>query len=156
MHIIREKVPTRSFSISAYLCKKDDNGGKVLLLRRTSEYFRGTWQQVPGLVESRETAWEAALREIKEETGLTPRALFRLEVTAPVEDGKGHLQIFVASVEANDSVRLNWEHDDYNWCSFEEACSIFPETTWDLLREAVRVFEVEPPEQDVTPLEMDP
>ncbi|HBD83024.1 MAG TPA: NUDIX hydrolase, partial [Dehalococcoidia bacterium] len=31
-----------------------------------------TWQEISGLIEPRETAWEAALREIKEETGLTP------------------------------------------------------------------------------------
>ena len=64
MNIMREEVPIRSFSVSAYLCIRDDDGGKILLLERTSQYLNRTWQEISGLIEPRETAWEAALREI--------------------------------------------------------------------------------------------
>ncbi len=72
----RQEIPVKSFSISAYICRKDDEGGSFLLLRRTSRHLHGTWQQISGMVEPGEKAWEAALREIEEETGLVPRAFY--------------------------------------------------------------------------------
>ncbi len=69
---IRQETPIASFSILAYLCWKRDNTGMYLVLKRSSSYLTGTWQPISGRIEKGEKAWEAALREIKEETGLTP------------------------------------------------------------------------------------
>ena len=33
----RQEMPVKSFSISAYICQKDDNGGKFLLIKRASK-----------------------------------------------------------------------------------------------------------------------
>ena len=73
---IREEVPIRSFSIAAFICKKEKNTGKYLILKRCSEFLNNSWQMVSGRIEKGETAWQAALREIKEETGIVPDRLY--------------------------------------------------------------------------------
>ncbi len=44
--------------------------GKVLLIRRGSEPFKGEWAVPGGRIEENETAEECARREMREETGL--------------------------------------------------------------------------------------
>ena len=120
----RQEIPVKSFSISAYICQKDDSGGRFLLIRRTSRYLHGTWQQVSGLVEPGEKAWEAALREIREETGLVPDAFYSadfIERFYEVEQNTINLvPVFVGFVDADASVRLSHEHSDYMWVASTE------------------------------------
>ena len=125
MNIMREEVPIRSFSVSAYLCKKDDDGGKILLLERTSQYVNRTWQEISGLIEPRETAWEAALREIKEETSLTPYRFYSADfVERFYEHGQNVINlvpVFVGYVHEDAQVHLSEEHSDYMWVRTAEA-----------------------------------
>ena len=115
----RQEVPVKSFSISAYICQKDDSGGRFLLIRRTSRYLHGTWRQVSGLVEPGEKAWEAALREIREETGLVPDAFYSADFTErfyEVEQNTISLvPVVVGFVDADASVRLSHKHSNYMW-----------------------------------------
>jgi 8-oxo-dGTP diphosphatase len=46
-------------------------GGKIVLVKRGKEPYRGLWALPGGGIEPGETNEEAALREAKEETGLT-------------------------------------------------------------------------------------
>ena len=119
MNIMREEVPIRSFSVSAYLCIRDDDGGKILLLERTSQYLNRTWQEISGLIEPRETAWEAALREIKEEPGLTPYRFYSADfVERFYESGQNVINlvpVFVGYVHDDAQVHLSEEHSDYMW-----------------------------------------
>jgi 8-oxo-dGTP diphosphatase len=79
------------------------HGGRILLQRRPagSDRFAGLWNGVGGHVESIEHAREGALREIREETGLTPKDL---ELRAVVHEtgllGRPHL-LFVFTGEAS-------------------------------------------------------
>jgi dATP pyrophosphohydrolase len=120
---MREEVPIRSFSVSAYLCKKDS--GKFLLLERTSQYLNRTWQEISGLIEPRESAWEAALREIKEETSLTPYRFYSADfVERFYEHGQNVINlvpVFVGYVHDDARVRLSDEHSDFIWVSLTEA-----------------------------------
>ncbi|WP_235850455.1 NUDIX domain-containing protein [Niallia circulans] len=72
-----------------------------------------------------EQAWEAALREVKEETGITKLALYSSntfdQIYSPVENYLYIAPVFVGIVEENKEVRLNNEHSEYKWLSFEEA-----------------------------------
>lgn len=52
-------------------------GGDVLLLERSQP--RGYWQSVTGSLHEGESAGEAAVREVREETGLDVRSLLRDE-----------------------------------------------------------------------------
>ena len=59
--------PNRGVTIDAVIV----NNGKILLIKRGAEPFKGYWALVGGYVEWNESAEEAALSEVKEEVGVT-------------------------------------------------------------------------------------
>jgi ADP-ribose pyrophosphatase YjhB (NUDIX family) len=89
--------------------------GKLLLLKRNVEPFKGCWHVVGGHVEEDESLKEALKREFKEETGLdiTVGGVIdgRLEVTFD------RVKIIVAFdvVSAEGEVLLNSENEVYGW-----------------------------------------
>jgi len=67
-------------------------GGKVLLVKRAGEPFRGKWALPGGMVEEGERAAEAAVREAREETGVEVRAVGLIGVfDAPGRDPRGRV-----------------------------------------------------------------
>jgi dATP pyrophosphohydrolase len=103
---------------------------QVLLLRRAGEYLHGVWSYVAGHVEPDETGWQAARRELFEETGLVPEHLYATsfceQFYAPVGDCIEVVPAFVAMVAANAAVRLNGEHSEYQWLSPAAALDALP------------------------------
>jgi len=109
-------------------------GGEWLLLHRTPT-FDAYWHVVAGAVEPGETAAEAAARELAEETGLEtvvrdlerPFAYPLAEESAAVrarfapEVDAVRVDAFLAEAPPGWEPRLNDEHDEYRWCSPEEA-----------------------------------
>ena len=77
---VRQEIPVKSFSIAAYVCRVVSERGRYLVVRRGTPYLKGSWQMVSGRVEAGETGWEAALREIEEETGLVPDRFYSAEL----------------------------------------------------------------------------
>jgi dihydroneopterin triphosphate diphosphatase len=63
-----------AYCVSAYLIHSHSKGCDYLLLRRVEDYLKGTWQMISGGIKEGEKAYEAALRETFEETGLKPLA----------------------------------------------------------------------------------
>lgn len=127
-------------AISVYVLRRRAGATELLFLRRSGGRFGGQWWPVTGTREPSEDPIQCALRELREETGLTPTSLYQTDLTAPVEGG-GYLRIFVASVDSSAVVCLNWEHDAHRWCSTDEAHVIVGGLADPILREAVRVFE---------------
>ena len=125
MDIIRQEIPIKSFVVSAYICKKDASGGKFLLIKRTSEYLHDSWQQVSGKVEPGELGWEAALREIKEETGIVPDRFYSADFIErfyePNQNTINLVPVFVGFVDEDIVVQLSDEHSDYIWVTSDEA-----------------------------------
>jgi len=65
--------------------------GKILLIRRGKDPFRGAYALPGGFVEYGETVEGAIVREIKEETGLETDVSFLLGVYSdPLRDPRGH------------------------------------------------------------------
>lgn len=100
---------------------------KVLILKRTPERS-GYWQPVCGGVESGEKFIETALREVWEETGISNIKLIRdLKYTFKNEEPKNGVLMdmqdfcYAAEVEDIPEVKLSDEHEDYKWCSYDEA-----------------------------------
>ena len=67
---MRRELDIRSNSVSVVVVRICGDSAEYLLLRRATDYLRDQWCQVAGAVEQGETAWQAAIRELKEETGL--------------------------------------------------------------------------------------
>ena len=72
------EIPIRSFIASLVAVRETQVRHEVLLLKRTQTLL-GEWCQVAGSIEEGETAWQTALRELDEETGLKPYALYWAE-----------------------------------------------------------------------------
>jgi dATP pyrophosphohydrolase len=91
----------------------------------------GYWHTIAGGVEPGE-GWEAAARrELHEETGLEARELQPLGefayVREPWESDPGlrvDVQAFLVDAEPGWEPELDHEHDDYRWCSRDEAIEL--------------------------------
>ena len=122
---IRQEIPIKSFAIAAYICKLEDRVCKHLIIRRRAGQLGGTWQMVSGRIEQGEKGWEAALREIKEETGLVPDRFYSantLDAFYEVNQNCINLiPIFVGFVDGSQAVVLSQEHSEYRWITADAA-----------------------------------
>lgn len=92
----------------------------VLMLKRSpNSTFAGFWALVSGAVEPSETAWQAAWRELAEETGLQPNRLYSANICQQfyviAENRIEVAPVFVAYLDTPQPVILNDEHDDFRW-----------------------------------------
>jgi ADP-ribose pyrophosphatase YjhB (NUDIX family) len=98
---------------AAVLIEKD---GRVLLVRRGNEPFRGLWTLPAGFVDAEEDPAQAAVRECLEETGLTVRVTHVIDVVAGREHPRGADFIIVYAAEvvqgellaADDADQAGW------------------------------------------------
>jgi dihydroneopterin triphosphate diphosphatase len=119
------EVPLRCTGVAAVLIKRTGSDYKVLLLKRDTSVLRDVWCYIGGGIEEGEKAWEAALREVKEETGITDLSLYSSnqfdQIYSPKENYIYIAPVFVGYVDESQKVNLNYEHSDYKWVSFKEA-----------------------------------
>lgn len=112
--------------VDVQVARRAGAGLEVLLLRRAAgERSPGTWETVHGSIEEGESPVDAARRELSEETGLLPSALYNL---SRVESFYLHragivalIPVFVAMVEPGAAVRLSSEHDGFEWLAPADA-----------------------------------
>jgi 8-oxo-dGTP pyrophosphatase MutT (NUDIX family) len=105
--------------------------GDEFLVAHRSPDSGGYWHPIAGSVEQGEEFRAAALRELREETGLDARELQLLGEFAYVreswEDEPGlrvHVEAFLVDVEPGWEPELNEEHDEYRWLPREEAAEL--------------------------------
>jgi len=116
--------------IDAYLLRPGGSGLEVLVLRRAAGgRSPGSWETVHGHIEPGETPVQAALRELREETGLEPARLYNV---SRVEAFYRHqtndvvlIPVFAGVVEARAAVRHSAEHDRAEWLAPPEASARF-------------------------------
>ena len=116
--------------VDVYVLRRDGDGIRCLVLRRGhGGRCPGSWETVHGHIEEGERPWQAAKRELEEETGLAPDRLYNLSrVEAFYQHRKDEVAlvpVFVAFVPVESPVRLGPEHDACEWLPPAEAASRF-------------------------------
>lgn len=97
------------------------NNGKFLVMKRSEETSSsGLWTFPGGKIKENEDVEEAALREVKEETGLEPEII--REGESYMNTGElGEWKIFPVLMESDSrEVEMNHEHSEYRWIGLGE------------------------------------
>ena len=126
-------------TIDVFLVDPDPAGWRVLAVQRAHTTRCPTaWETVHGRIESGESPEAAAVREVKEETGLAVRRLYNVSVQpfylhklATVELAV----VFAAFVSRADPIVLGAEHMHYEWLAPDAALERF---IWPRERSALR------------------
>jgi 8-oxo-dGTP diphosphatase len=128
--------------IEVCVFKFEDNRFQYLLMHRTENVsiYPGIWQIITAHIEQNEKATDAAKREISEETGLLPTALW---VVPKVNSFYNHLDdtinfitFFAAQVSPGSIPKLSKEHDKYEWVPLDETQK---RLVWPSQRQAVTI-----------------
>lgn len=98
---------------AAVLVEQD---GRVLLVRRANEPFRGLWTLPAGFVDADEDPARAAARECEEETGLTVRVTRVVDVIAGREHPRGADFVIVYAAQVESGILLAGDDaDEVGW-----------------------------------------
>jgi dATP pyrophosphohydrolase len=131
-----------STMIEAHIFSESEKGIQFLLLKRSEvQPYPGLWQMVTGKIKSNEKAYQTALREIKEESGLVPVQLWVAPTVNSFYEPKDEyiclLPVFAARVESSE-VKLSREHTEYQWVNKATAQKLL---AWEGQRKAVQIIE---------------
>jgi len=125
--------------VEVYVIRPNAGDWRVLVLQRGADTKRpSSWETVYGKIDARERPEKAAVRELREETGLEPDALFNLTVFSFFLHASQTIQMaiaFVAFVPEESTVILGEEHQRFEWLSMDDACERF---TWPRSAQAIR------------------
>ncbi len=94
---------------------------RILVLRRslTDSYMPGEWDLPGGSVEQDEDPLLAAMRELKEESGIEITELSPIYVCSARHNRFAITIVFKAQYEG-EAITISEEHDAYEWLSLEE------------------------------------
>ena len=111
--------------VDCYVFRQTDDDLSFLLLKRNKDkLYEHLWQGVAGKIEGGETAFKAAIRELKEETSLEPVRMFVADYVSRFyeshQDRINLVPVFGIEVDSSE-VKLSKEHVDYKWVDIYEA-----------------------------------
>jgi len=99
--------------------------GKIILIKRISETFRGYWAIPGGAVEMNETVEEALIREMQEETGVIVTPTDILGVFSAVDrDPRGRVISTVFICDYQGTPNSGSDAGDIKICALEEALNL--------------------------------
>lgn len=105
-------------------------GDEFLVAHRSPE-SGAYWHTIAGKVEEGEGADAAAVRELREETGLVTESLETIGEFAYIRENwesqpglRVHVKAFLVHVEPGWEPLLNEEHDEYRWLPRHEAATL--------------------------------
>ncbi|MBK6841293.1 MAG: NUDIX domain-containing protein [Gemmatimonadetes bacterium] len=111
--------------VDVFVIDPRPDGWKVLVLRRAAgTRCTGAWEVVHGRIEGDERPEDAAIREMREETGLAPLRLYNVTCHPFYLHRFGVVQVAVVFAAFADSAvapTLGAEHDQGEWVGVEEA-----------------------------------
>lgn len=111
--------------VDCYVFNLVDNVPEYLILKRNkNKIYEHLWQGVAGKIEKDEKAWQTAIRELKEETGLDPSNIFIADHVSRFYETKGDrvnlVPVFGIEVNSKDVI-LSDEHVDFKWVHYADA-----------------------------------
>ena len=114
--------------IDVVSCVLINDEGKFLILKRSDKVrtYKGIWGGVTGYVEEGEEPYETAIKEIREEVGITDITLVKkldpIKFSDVYEGLKYNWNIFpfLFKTEKKDKVNIDWEHLQYCWIALSE------------------------------------
>ena len=125
--------------VEVYVIRHNAGDWRVLVLQRAADATRpGSWEIVYGKIDSGERPEHAAVRELREETGLELSALYNVTVSSFFLHATQTIQmaiVFAAFVASDSEVILGDEHQRFEWLSLDEACDRF---TWPRTAQSLR------------------
>ena len=132
-----------SYLVEAHIFRIQKDKPEFLLLKRAeSEIYPGLWQMVTGSINAGEKAYQTAIREIKEETGLSIKKFWIVpnvnSFYSPNRDSICMVPVFAALVDVNSLVVISEEHSEFKWVSSIEAEELL---AWEGQRQSVRTIE---------------
>ncbi len=128
--------------VEVHLFRQNEKNLEFLLLKRSlGEFYEHLWQMVSGRIEENEKAFKTALREVKEETGLTVKKMWTLpninSYYSPESDRINLIPVFAVLVDPQSKVILSDEHSEHKWLSKEE-CKKY--LAWEGQRKSVDIL----------------
>ena len=120
----------RAGVVDLFVIRPTPDGWRVLALRRSAAVrCPGAWETVHGSIEPGERPEDAAVRELREETGLACERLYNVTVHAFYLHQTTTIQVavvFAAFVDPDaEAVTLGEEHDAHEWLTVDEAAERF-------------------------------
>ena len=122
--------------VLVYPVRKNNDEWEYLMLKRIISRG-GVWQGVTGAPENDETIAEGAKRELYEETGYKEFTLIKTDILyiIPMQDKWKDIYpedteeipeyLFIAKINEKGPPKIDHiEHDDWKWCSYEEALDL--------------------------------
>ena len=112
--------------IEAHIYRKKNKKIKYLILKRGEKaHYPGIWQMVTGKVKKDETAMDAVIREVKEETNLDVQKLFVVPNVNPFynhfDNSVNFVPVFLCQVKEVDEVNISKEHCKSKWVKMKKA-----------------------------------
>lgn len=131
----------KGYLVEAHIFRMKDEPEFLLMKRAGHKIFPGVWQMVTAHIDDKEKAFETALREIKEETGLRPEDFWVApnvnSFYSADDDSICMIPVFAARVGESAKVVLSDEHSEFIWAEKEEAKKLL---AWKGQRDSVDII----------------
>lgn len=120
-------IPVNTSIVAGVALSEIDGEMKMLLMKRTKGNF---WCHVAGSIEAGETGWQAIIREFQEETQIAVSSLYNAQYLEQFYEAHANvielIPVFAVLCPPEQTVTLNHEHTEYQWCSLEQAKALAP------------------------------
>lgn len=119
-------------TIQVHIVYRVNNEIYHLALKRSSicKLYPGMWQTVTGAVDHNEQAYDAAIRELKEEASLESKFWYKLPFLGGFYDMKRNtvesVPAFAVIYSDKPNIKLSDEHSEYKWLKGSELEEYLP------------------------------
>jgi len=116
--------------IDCHVAFKEGDDYKLLALKTSEDkkVYPNIWQCITGKINANEKPYEAAIRELKEETGIKSKSMYVIdEVSFYYEAAYDRMNIIpiFGIIASSNKIRLSDEHQAYKWITSNEILKTF-------------------------------